>query len=51
MVLEIWARKKANVLDYFDVTLCDLIGDIEEEIGHLAYIPVLCSIDMLLDSH
>ena len=51
MVLEIWARKKANVLDYFDVTLCDLIADIEEEIGYLAYIPVLCSIDMLLDSH
>ena len=46
--LEIGARTKANIQDYFDVTLCDLIGDIEEEIGHLAYIPVLCSIDMLL---
>ena len=48
LALAIGARTKANVLDYFDVTLCDLIGDIEEEIGRLAYIPVLCSIDMLL---
>ena len=30
------------------MTLCDLIGYIEEEIGRLAYIPVLCYIDMLL---
>ena len=51
ILLAIGVRIKAIVLDYFDVTLCDLIGDIEEEIGHLAYIPVLCSIDMLLDSH